>query len=348
MNDRDLFYGVALNSLPSMECHCFMDLLPQMTEKRLQEEFGVSDFSWVEEELKLIQKENIQIITYGDPKYPFLLKQISDPPPLLYVKGVLPQTQFFLAVVGARRASPYGLEVTEFLCRELIQHDITIVSGLAQGIDRKAHETALKHQGQTVAVLGNGLLVNYPLSHQKLQEKISSCGALISEFPLTMPPLKHHFPRRNRIISGLSQGVLVVEASLRSGSLITARCALEQGRDVFAVPGNIIAEASRGTHRLIQQGAKLVVQPQDILEELDVNTGPSFVKTKEGLTSVSQVRHSLTKEEERILKLTSQAQEFESLLNQSNYEQSQLSQTLLSLELKGLIKRWGESYQRSL
>ena len=344
MKEKDLFYWIALNSISSLRWHQFETLVPTITEKLLQEKFGMKDLKWVEEELRTIQKEAIQIVAYPDAQYPFLLKQISDPPPLLYVKGVLPKTQFFLAVVGARRASAYGLEVTEFLCREFAKHDISIVSGLAQGIDRMAHETALKHQGQTVAVLGNGLLVNYPSSHQKLQEKISSCGAVISEFPLKMPPLKHNFPRRNRIISGLSQGVLVVEASLRSGSLITARCALEQGRDVFAVPGNIIAQSSQGTHKLIQQGAKLVVQPQDILEELH----PSFVKTKEALTEAAQVRHSLTKEEERILKLTQEAQEFENLLIQSQCGYSQLSQTLLSLELKGLVKRWGESYQRSL
>ena len=200
MKDRDLFYWIALNRISSLPAHQFEVLVAQMTEKLLQEKFGLNDLKWVEEELKLIQKENIQILTYGDETYPFLLKQISDPPPLLYVKGVLPKTQFFLAVVGARRADSYGLEVTEFLCREFAKHDITIVSGLAQGIDRMAHETALKHQGQTVAVLGNGLLVNYPSSHQKLQEKIASCGAVISEFPLKMPPLRHHFPRRNRII----------------------------------------------------------------------------------------------------------------------------------------------------
>ena len=342
MKDRDLFYWIALNSISSLPVHQFEVLVAQMTEKLLQEKFGLNDLKWVEEELKLIQKENIQILTYGDETYPFLLKQISDPPPLLYVKGVLPKTRFFLAVVGARRASAYGLEVADFLCRKLVEQDVTLVSGLAQGIDRSAHEAALKQGGQTIAVLGNGLLVNYPRSHQKLQEKISVCGAVISEFPLKMPPLRHHFPRRNRIISGLSHGVLVVEASLRSGSLITARCALEQGRDVFSVPGTIMAHTSQGTHRLIQQGAKLVTQPQDILEELS----PAFVKTKEDLTSKLEVRHSLTEEEERVLNLTEGAQEFEALLSQSQCEHSQLSKTLLSLELKGLIKRWADVYQR--
>src|SRR3989338_3984675 len=299
MKDRDLFYWIALNSISSLPVHQFEVLVAQMTEKLLQEKFGLNDLKWVEEELKLIQKENIQILTYQDEAYPFLLKQISDPPPLLYVKGVLPKTQSFLAVVGARRASAYGLEMTEFLCRELVQYDVTLVSGLAQGIDRKAHETALKHHSPTVAVLGNGLLVHYPLSHQSLQEKIASSGAVISEFPLTMPPLRHHFPRRNRIISGLSHGVLVVEASLRSGSLITARSALEQGRDVFAVPGNVMTPSSQGTHWLIQQGAKLVVKPQDILEELN----PTCIKTKENLTEAAQVRHSLSEEEERVLRV---------------------------------------------
>ena len=344
MQEQALFYWIALNSLSSIPCHQFEALVPHMTESLLQKKFKMKDLKWVEEELKLIQKEAIQIVTYPDEQYPFLLRQISDPPPLLYVKGVLPKTKFFLAVVGARRASPYGLEVTEFLCREFARQDMTLVSGLAEGIDRKVHETALKNQGLTLAVLGNGLLVHYPLSHQKLQEKIASCGAVISEFPLKMPPFRHHFPRRNRIISGLSHGVLVVEASLRSGSLITAGCALEQGREVFAVPGNLMASASQGTHKLIQQGAKLVVHPQDILEELH----PSFVKTKEDLTPELQVRHSLTKEEESVLKLATDTKEFEDFLTQSPYSHAQLSQVLLSLELKGLIKRWGESYQRRM
>jgi DNA processing protein len=196
------------------------------------------------------------------------LREIADAPPFLYVVGDLPQTDRSLAVVGSRHASTYGLATTTRLVRELAEAGVAIVSGMARGVDAAAHRAALAANGSTIGVLGCGIDLTYPQENRALFQEMRSKGALISEFPMATPPAAENFPRRNRLISGLSRGVLVVEAAEQSGSLITARCALEQNREVFAVPGNITNRASRGCNSLIKQGAKLVADCRDIFEEL--------------------------------------------------------------------------------
>ena len=220
-------------------------------------------------ELDRIDELEYDLIGLTNRRYPVLLKMIPDPPPYLYLKGgIRPEDHRAIAIVGARRASGYGRAVTEQLSRELAARGFTIVSGMARGIDAWAHQAALEVGGRTIAVLGCGLDILYPQEHHELRESIGRQGAAVSEFPLGTPPDPGNFPKRNRVISGLSWGVVVVEAAEQSGSLITARLALDQGRDVFAVPGPIGAKTSVGTHALIKQGAKLVDNVEDILDEL--------------------------------------------------------------------------------
>jgi DNA processing protein len=208
-----------------------------------------------------------KVVTFRDDDYPAVLRSIADAPVVLYVKGQLP-TQGAIAIVGSRRASFYGIEVSAKFAVRLAESDFTVVSGMARGIDAAAHRGALRAKGTTVAVLGSGLSNIYPPEHRKLFEEIAASGAVISEFAMQTPPVPYNFPRRNRIISGLSLGVIVVEAAERSGALITADFALEQGREVFAVPGKIDQASSFGTHNLIKQGAKIVTCVEDVLEDL--------------------------------------------------------------------------------
>ncbi len=223
----------------------------------------------VEAELAQMAAAGVEVLLQNDPGFPARLQQIPYPPPLLFLKGtILPQDDLALAVVGTRAASYYGLKTCRRLAGALAVRGLTVVSGLARGIDTAAHQGALENGGRTLAVLGCGLDVVYPPENQKLYEQIPEQGALISEFPLGTPPEAKNFPIRNRIISGLALGVVVVEAGLRSGTSITVRYALDQGREVFAVPGPIDSPTSLGPHRLIQDGAKLVQDPEDIFSEL--------------------------------------------------------------------------------
>lgn len=209
------------------------------------------------------------VIATEDEAYPPLLREIADPPLVLHFRGDAScLARPMMAIVGSRRASPYAINVARHLSRQLAAAGFVIVSGLARGVDAAAHYACLEAGGTTVAVFGTGIDVTYPRNHDRLAERIAAHGALISEFPPGTPPLAENFPMRNRVISGLSAGVIVVEASARSGSLITARMAAEQGRDVFAVPGSIFASGSEGAHRLIQSGAKLVHDVADVLEEI--------------------------------------------------------------------------------
>jgi len=220
-------------------------------------------------------------IEISDVRYPVLLRNIADPPPVLYVDGQLePADVQAVAIVGSRHATLYGIRIARTLAEELSRLGFTIVSGMARGIDRVAHEGALAAGGRTLAVLGCGLDVAYPPDHTQLRAQVAEAGALLTEFPLGSPPLAAHFPRRNRILSGLSLGVVVVEAAEGSGSLITAKLAAEQGREVFAVPGPIDAPTSRGTHGLLKQGAKLTETVDDILDELLPQLEQPIIRTR--------------------------------------------------------------------
>ena len=230
------------------------------------------------QELELIQQHQCHIVTINDDSYPPLLKQIDDPPALLYVIGEFPlQDAPSIAIVGSRSPTEYGKTISHQLSHQLAERGITVVSGFARGIDTCVHRGALEAGGDTIAVFGCGLSIIYPETNRALAEDIIKSGALISEFPMTMPPRGTNFPRRNRVISGLTLGTLVVEASERSGSLITARHAAEQGREVFAIPGQIFSNVSRGTHSLINQGATLINSVDDLLDAL-----PDYAQTLGG------------------------------------------------------------------
>ncbi len=223
----------------------------------------------IERELELIKEYGCRVLTLYDDTYPSYLKEIDTPPLVLYVKGeLMPGDSLSISIVGSRQARDYGRKVSYRLSYQLAQLGLTVVSGFAQGIDTSAHRGALEAGGRTIAVMGNGLSLIYPAANRSLAEKIETSGALISEFPIKVKPKPRNFPRRNRIISGLTLGTVVVEASNQSGALITARLASEQGREVFAVPGEIFSELSTGTHKLINNGAKLIGTVDDLLNEL--------------------------------------------------------------------------------
>ena len=225
-----------------------------------------------EQVAKKLEGYGVSIVPYPDSQYPQILREIHDPPMLLYVKGnAIPSNLTFVAVVGSRNPTPYGLKAAERVAQGLARRGLGVVSGMARGIDSAAHWGCLGGRGKTVGVLGTGIDIPYPKSNQRLLGKILGQGAVISEFPFGTPPEPKNFPIRNRIISGLSKGVVVVEATMNSGSLITASLALEQGREVFAVPGSINSFKSTGCHFLIKQGAKLIEHPDDILDELGLN-----------------------------------------------------------------------------
>ncbi|MGB2697647.1 MAG: DNA-processing protein DprA [Candidatus Zixiibacteriota bacterium] len=305
----------------------------------------------VEEQLKLFekyskQKDNqIKFITYKDSDYPENLKTIYDPPPFLFVRGELKdEDKKALAIVGTRRASAYGKNVAEKLASELVGRGVTIISGLARGIDSIGHFTALKGKGRTIAVFGSGLDVIYPQEHARLAQSITENGALISEFPLGTKPLAENFPKRNRLISGLSLGVIVIEAPKRSGALLTAECALDQGREVFAVPGNIGSKKSEGSNALIKKGAALVTSVDDILSELKGVLG--FTSEKEKI----KLETTLSEEEKRVFSFLSlEPNHIDKIAKKSNFKIPQLLSVLLSLELKGLVKQLsGKMFVRTL
>lgn len=224
------------------------------------------------EELAKLEKSKAKIVTFHDPSYPAALKEIHDPPILIYVKGKdLPKNITFVGVVGSRNPSPYGVKSAQMIGQGLGRRGLGVVSGMAKGVDASAHWGCLAGQGFTIAVLGTGIDIVYPAQNRKLADSIANKGALISEFPLGTPPEPKNFPIRNRIISGLSRGVIVVEATMKSGSLITAALALEQDREVFAVPGSIHSFKSTGCHFLIKQGARLIENSDDVLDELGMN-----------------------------------------------------------------------------
>jgi len=292
------------------------------------------------------EKKQIKILTINDESYPQLLKEIYDPPVVLFCKGMLlPQDNFGLAVVGSRQLSDYGKRVTEKFAFELASCGITIVSGLARGIDSVAHISALSAQGRTIAVLGSGILKIYPPENKKLSEQIIQRGAILSEFYPETPPKRENFPKRNRIISGMTIGTLVTEATTNSGALITAKLALEQGREVFAVPGNITSKNSEGTNFLIKNGAKLVQKIEDILEEIK----PFIPSLKESYISLeSTIKVDLNDEENAIFSLLDKPLNLEEIVLKTGFGISRILEILLKLEINGLISRFDGKYIRRI
>jgi DNA processing protein len=280
------------------------------------------------------------VVTLADEGYPTLLREIIDPPLALHFRGDLSIVSSpCVAVVGSRRASVYGVNAAAALTRDLVSAGLSIVSGMARGIDAAAHESALASGGRTIAVLGTGIDIVYPKSHTRLARDLAAKGLILSEFPPGTPPMPENFPMRNRVISGLSLGTLIVEATARSGSLITARMAAEQGREVFAVPGSIFSAGSEGTHRLIQYGAKLVHDIDDVLEELPGNLTRKPSQTEEPPAEMREVLEALTREE---------ACHLDTLATQLARPAAALAESLLQLELGGWIRALpGSRYVRN-
>lgn len=294
--------------------------------------------------LEAVYQAGAAVITLDDDDYPALLRELPDSPPVLFVKGtLLDADRWAVAFVGTRRATAYGREITRQLVSSLTTAGITIVSGLALGIDAAAHKAALEAGGRTIAVLGCGIDRVYPPEHRKLAADIASNGALISEFPLGTEPEGKNFPVRNRLISGLALGVVVVEAPLNSGALLTADQAIEQGRDVFAVPGNVTSPASAGTNRLIQSGAKLVVSADDILDELNLTR--ASVETH---TQVRQIAPDSPVEAALVALLEDEPLHIDDLVERSGLPITAVSSALALMELKGMVQRQeGMTYARA-
>ena len=384
MDQESLKYWIALRAVEEVGCVGFRTLLQAFSSPRavfsataqtLQVIPGIgpktanhirafSDWGMAEREIERARELEVAIVTCEDPIYPRNLLNIYDYPPLLYVQGSLCPEEICVAVVGSRLASVYGRYTTEKISRELALQGITVVSGLARGIDAAAHRGALAGKGRTIAVLGCGLDIVYPPENEGLAGAVVAHGALITEFPFGTPPNAPNFPSRNRIISGISLGVVVVEAGEKSGSLITARIAAEQGRSVFAVPGEIGAAGSRGTHRLIKQGARLVENIEDILEEILPQAGVPPSASNESSVSVSSRLNApapdpkktiapgdtlpqgvprmagLGNQEQRLLSLIpARPVDIDTLITSSGLTAQEVLNALLILELRGLIRQ---------
>ena len=293
-------------------------------------------------EMERLARHRIQALTWNDARYPRRLKVIYDLPPVLYVRGQLTEAdEWAVTVVGTRRPTPYGRQAAEELTYGLARSGVTVVSGLARGIDAIAHRAALAAEGRTIAVLACGLDRVYPAEHAKLALDITQRGALVSDYPLGTQPRGEYFPRRNRIMSGLSLGVLVVEGDVKSGAMITASLALEQNREVFAVPGSIFSPQSRGTHALIREGAKLVQRLEDILEELNLTMVPQQLEVRETVpatdTEASLLRY-----------ISTEPLHIDEVCRRSGLPVATVSSVLAMLELKGLVRQVGPmSYVRA-
>jgi DNA processing protein len=295
-------------------------------------------------EMERLQATEVGVTTLGEADYPEALRWIPEPPPVLYIWGTLQHADSLaVAVVGSRKPSPYGQVAAQRLSAELAQCGFTVVSGLARGVDSLAHREAMQAGGRTIAVLGSGINVVYPPEHRRLYEAIREQGAVVSEFPFDTKPDRWNFPRRNRIISGLTLGTLVIEASDQSGSLHTARHALEQGREVFAVPGRIDAPSSRGTNNLIKRGAKLVEGLDDILEEF-----PAAVRLAVRQRGTAPVRMDtpqmptdLTPDEAQVLgSVPPEETHIEAIIHASQLPAQAVASILLTLELRGLVRQF--------
>lgn len=330
---------------------------PATIESLIKREF----FDTAETELRRVKEFGGDVLILDDGSYPALLREIDDPPPVLYVKGDWQACfeQPGVGVIGSRMCSTYGENASEMLSRDLASRGVTVVSGLARGIDTAAHRGAIRGQGRTVGVMGTGIDTVYPKENTNLaREILSSGGCLVTQFPLGTPPLKDNFPYRNRIISGLSLGVLIVEASERSGSLITARLAMEQNREIMAVPGNITSGNSFGTNYLIKSGAKLVQQWQDVVAELPSDISAAILPPKIDRSAPDQAQKKqepvpadLTPQERTVWASLApdESTHIDALLQSSGLSFGDLNNALVSLDLRDLIRVLpGKHYARRI
>lgn len=287
-------------------------------------------------ELEGLVRKGISVVHPGHPSYPRLLAEISGRPSILYVRGKLaPADDVSVAIVGTRRATPYGRQAAERIAAELAQAGITVVSGLARGVDAVAHRAAIEAGGRTIAVLGSGPDVIYPAEHRRLAEQILESGAILSELPPGAKPDAQNFPARNRIVSGMTLGTLIVEAPLRSGALITASFAGDQGRDVFVIPGSIFAQTAEGTNALLRDGARLVRDGADILEDLGLG----------GIPVATQSQMALGEDERRLFDaLGKEARHIDELAENAGLSAGAASALMLTMELKGLVRNHGAQY----
>lgn len=308
-----------------------------LTEKIVEAFFQVRRQIDLEQELEKARQSGVEIVTWEDDQYPSLLKEISQPPPILYVRGKLkPEDELAVAIVGTRKFTSYGRQVAEEIAEFLVHQGITVVSGLARGIDAVAHATTLKAGGRTIAVLGSGVDRIYPPEHEKLAGRIIESGAVISDYALGTPPEAVNFPPRNRIISGLTKATIVIEAGTDSGALITAEFAADQGREVLAVPGSIYAPQSKGTNRLIQQGARPLLQLKDILDALSLEQ-----------TQWQQQRDARTLlpaddiEKKILLVVGIEPLHIDEISALAGLPIEKISATLTMMELKGMVRQVG-------
>jgi len=282
-----------------------------------------------------IAEKNIRVMTWNDADYPARLREIAQPPPILYLRGdFIEEDAWSVAIVGTRRVTAYGRQVTEEISSFLAQNGVTIVSGLARGVDGIAHQTALKAGGRTLAVLGSGVDRIYPPEHRNLADDIIQSGAIISDYAPGTPPESSNFPPRNRIIAGLSMATIVIEAGETSGALITANFALEQGREIFALPGNIFAPQSKGPNRLIQRGAHPLLEPRDILEVLDLTRVTEHRAARKSLPADETEAHVLDT-------LTHEPFHVDEIRAKTGLAVEKVSSALVMMELKGLVRHVG-------
>jgi len=306
--------------------------------KKAREIADFNNWDAVEKQIEKAEKHNIRLVTFEDDLYPEGLRHINAAPLVLYIKGDITEVdKYSVAIVGSRKATEYGMQAADRLSQELASSGLTIVSGMAMGVDTISHKGALKAKGRTLAVLGSGLDVPYPASNRALIEQIAASGAVMSEFPLGTPPLRENFPRRNRIISALSLGVIVVEGAPGSGSLITVKYALEQGKEVFAVPGNIYSRNSKGTNGLIKKGAKLVESAEDVIEELSLQI--------KGIIREEKLQHErpvpkMSGDESMIYNcLLNEPKHIDTIIRGTDMPTGRALSTLLNLELRGIVRQ---------
>ncbi|HTX90166.1 MAG TPA: DNA-processing protein DprA [Anaerolineales bacterium] len=328
---RDHFGDLALAWQAPQDALQAAGLSPKLAERVVQVRAGLDLDRFMEQ----VAAQKITVLTWEDDAYPPRLKEIDQPPPVLYVRGELTdEDAWSVALVGTRRISAYGRQVTEQLAGFLAANGISVISGLARGVDAVAHQSALKAGGRTIAVLGSGVDRIYPPEHAQLAARMIEHGALVSDYAPGTPPDASNFPPRNRIISGLAMAVVVVEAGETSGALITAQFAVDQGREVFAVPGNILAPQSKGTNRLIAQGARPLLDARDLLEVLNLTR----------VTQQREIRRALPADdvEEKLLSVLShEPLHMDEIRNQTGLPIERVSATLVMMELKGLVRQVG-------